>query len=189
VVHKEAGIRNFIIVTIFAPQSLTATFIPLLVMSVVAGLFIVRDNTLETKVTDEAGVLKLDSPISIKNVLSFGILFIIIEVGGTLLNRFFGTYGLLATGVIGGLVSSAGTTAAAATMAMHGNITSSLAGNVAIVSSLASAVINLPIIWRIIKDKAIVKKLTVELVLVIATGIGIVALDRIFAFSDFLLQK
>ena len=180
--------RNLIIATIFAPASLSATLIPLAAMSLVAFLFIIRDKVLEGKPTSTDAPLALDSPISIKKVLGFGSLFILIAIGGTLLNRFFGSYGLLATGLFGGLVSSASTTAAAATMAMHGKITASLAGNVAIISSLASAVINLPLVWRSIKDKAVIRKLTIELSVVIGIGIACVVLDRIFHFSDFIIS-
>jgi len=181
-------VRNLIIATIFVPASLSATFIPLATMSLVAFLFIIRDKVLEGKVVSNTAPLELDSPISIRKVLGFGSLFIVIAIGGTLLNRFFGSYGLLATGVFGGFVSSASTTAAAATMAMHGKITASLAGNVAIISSLASAIINLPIVWRSIKDKAVIRKLTIELLVVIGVGIICVVLDRIFGFSDLIVS-
>jgi len=180
--------RNLIIATIFVPASLSATLIPLAAMSLVAFFFIIRDKVLEGKLTSNDAPLALDSPISVKKVLGFGSLFILIAIGGTLLNRFFGSYGLLATGLFGGLVSSASTTAAAATMAMHGKITASLAGNVAIISSLASAVINLPLVWRNIKDKAVIRKLTIELSVVIGIGIACVVLDRIFHFSDFIIS-
>jgi len=180
--------RNLIIATLFVPASLSATLIPLAAMSLVAFFFIIRDKVLEGKLTSNDAPLALDSPISIKKVLGFGSLFILIAIGGTLLNRFFGSYGLLATGLFGGLVSSASTTAAAATMAMHGKITASLAGNVAIISSLASAVINLPLVWRNIKDKAVIRKLTIELLVVIGVGIACVVLDRIFNFSDFIIS-
>jgi uncharacterized membrane protein (DUF4010 family) len=182
-------VRNLIIATLFSPQSLAATLMPLLAMSIVAGLFVLRDKILESKLAANTSVLELDSPISLKKVLWFGLLFVIIQVGGTLLTRFFGSYGLLATGIFGGLVSSAGTTASAATMAMHGRISPSLAGSVTIISSLASAVINLPIVWRTIKNKAIVKKLTIELLLVIGVGIAVVVLDRVFQISDMLLKN
>ena len=180
--------RNLIIATLFVPASLSATLIPLAAMSLVAFFFIIRDKVLEGKLTSNDAPLALDSPISIKKVLGFGSLFILIAIGGTLLNRFFGSYGLLATGLFGGLVSSASTTAAAATMAMHGKITASLAGNVAIISSLASAVINLPLVWRNIKDKAVIRKLTIELSVVIGVGITCVVLDRIFSFSDLIIS-
>jgi len=178
--------RNLVIATLFSPASITATLMPLAAMSIVAGLMILRDKVTESKLADNTSVLKLDSPISIKKVLWFGLLFIIIQVGGTLLTRLFGSFGLLATGVFGGLVSSASTTAAAATMAMHGKISPALAGSVAIVSSLASAVVNLPIVWRTIKDKAVLKKLTIETAIVIATGLIIVVLDRVFQLSEIL---
>jgi uncharacterized membrane protein (DUF4010 family) len=134
----------------------------------------------------QAVSLELDSPIAITKVLWFGLLFILIQVGGTLLTRGFGSYGMLATGIFGGLVSSASTTVAAATMAQHGKITASVAGSVAILSSLASTVVNLPIVWKTINDKNVVKKLTFEIVVVMIVGIAVVILDRIFYLSEFL---
>jgi uncharacterized membrane protein (DUF4010 family) len=181
--------RNLLIATLFSPASITATLMPLLAMSLVAALFIIRDKVTEGKLAEPTGTLQLDSPISVKKVLSFGLLFILIQVGGTLLTRFFGSYGLLATGLFGGLASSASTTAAAATMAMHGKITASLAGSVAIVSSLASAVINLPIVWKTIEDKQVVKRLTFEIMAVIIVGIAVVVLDRVLLISDMFLKR
>ncbi len=180
--------RNLVIATLFSPASITATLMPLVAMLAVAGLMILRDKVTEGKLATNTTALKLDSPISIKKVLWFGMLFIIIQAAGTLLTRLFGSFGLLATGVFGGLVSSASTTAAAATMAMHGKISPALAGSVAIVSSLASAVINLPIVWRTIQDKAILRKMTIETAIVIAVGLIIVALDRVFQLSEFVIK-
>jgi hypothetical protein len=96
---------------------------------------------------------------------------------------------MLATGIFGGLVSSASTTAAAATMAMHGKITAALAGSTTVLTSLASAAVNLPIVWRTTKDKAAVKSLTVRMATVIATGIVAVTIDRVFQFSELLVRR
>ena len=181
--------RNLLIATLFSPASLTATLMPLLAMSFVAALFIFRDKVTEGKLAEPTGTLQLDSPISVKKVLGFGLLFILIQVGGTLLTRLFGSYGLLATGLFGGLASSASTTAAAATMAMHDKITASLAGSVTIISSLASAIVNLPIVWKTIKDKYVVKRLTIEIMAVIIVGIAVVILDRIYLLSDMLMRR
>jgi uncharacterized membrane protein (DUF4010 family) len=180
--------RNLVIATLFSPASIAATLLPLAATSLVAGLMILRDKVTEGKLAANTAVLQLDSPISVKKVLWFGFLFIIIQAGGTLLTKVFGSFGLLATGVFGGMVSSASTTAAAATMAMHGKISPALAGSVAIVSSLASALINLPIVWRTIQDKAILKKMTIETVIVIAVGLTIVVLDRLFLLSEILIK-
>jgi uncharacterized membrane protein (DUF4010 family) len=88
-------------------------------MTLVAALWMWRDHALEG---EPPGTLTLTSPISLPKVLWFGVLFITIQIAATLLTRYFGSYGMFASGVLGGLVSSASTTAAAATMAMHGKI-------------------------------------------------------------------
>lgn len=63
-----------------------------------------------------------------------GLLFILIQIGGTLITRMMGNSGMIVTAFFGGLVSSASTTAAAATMAMHGQISANIAGSAAIIS-------------------------------------------------------
>jgi len=178
--------RNLILATIFSPRSLSATLVPLLAMTLVAGIWVWRDRRIEEPVP---GTLTLTSPISLSKVIWFGTVFIAIQVVGTLLTRYFGSYGMFATGIFGGLVSSASTTAAAATMAMHGKITASLAGSATVLTSLASAAVNLPIVWRTIKDKAVVKTLALKMATVIGTGIAAVAIDRIFQFSELLVRK
>ncbi len=178
--------RNLILATLFSPRSLSATLVPLLAMTLVAGFWIWRDRAIEDKV---AGTLTLNSPISLAKVVWFGLLFIVIQVVGTLLTRFFGSYGMLATGIFGGLVSSASTTAAASTMAMHGKISAALAGSATVLTSLASAAVNLPIVWRATNNKAVVRRLTVEMASVVATGIMAVTVDRIFQFSELLVRK
>jgi uncharacterized membrane protein (DUF4010 family) len=178
--------RNLILATLFSPRSLSATLVPLLAMTLVAGFWIWRDRAIEDKV---AGTLTLNSPISPAKVVWFGLLFIIIQVVGTLLTRFFGSYGMLATGIFGGLVSSASTTAAASTMAMHGKISAALAGSTTVLTSLASAAVNLPIVWRATNNKAVVRRLTMEMTSVVAVGIIAVTVDRIFQFSELLVRR
>jgi uncharacterized membrane protein (DUF4010 family) len=178
--------RNLILAALFSPRSLSATLVPLLAMTLVAGLWVWRDHAIEDKVP---GPLTLTSPISLPKVVWFGMLLISIQIIGTLLTKSFGSYGMLATGAFGGLVSSASTTAAAATMAMHGKISASLAGSATVLASLASAAVNLPIVWRTTKNKAVVKRLTIEMTTVVGMGIAAVAVDRIFQFSELLVRK
>jgi uncharacterized membrane protein (DUF4010 family) len=178
--------RNLVLATLFSPKSLSATLVPLLAMTLVAGVWMWRDHVLEG---EPPGTLTLTSPISLPKVLWFGVLFITIQIAATLLTRYFGSYGMFATGILGGLVSSASTTAAAATMAMHGRISASLAGSATVLTSLASAAVNLPIVWRMTKSKPVVKRLTIEMATVIATGVLAVAVDRIFQFSELLLRR
>jgi uncharacterized membrane protein (DUF4010 family) len=178
--------RNLVLATLFSPRSLSATLVPLLAMTVVAGFWIWRDRAIQVKVS---GTLTLTSPISLTKVLWFGVLFIAIQIVGTLLTRAFGSYGMLATGVFGGLVSSASTTAAATTMAMHGKISASLAGSTTVLTSLTSAAVNLPIVWRTTKNNAVIKRLSMEMATVVSIGIAAVVVDRIFQFSELLVRK
>lgn len=178
--------RNLVLATLFSPRSLSATLVPLLAMTLVAGIWIWRDRIIDDSVP---GTLALASPISLGKVLWFGMLFITIQIAGTLLTKLFGSYGLLATAIFGGLVSSASTTAAAATMAMHGKISASLAGSATVLTSLASAAVNLPIVWRTTKNKAVVRRVTIEMATVIGIGILAVAIDRIFQLSELLIRR
>lgn len=180
--------RNLILLLIFSPLSITSTFLPILAMSLVSGLWIWKDYSEEKSEPNKVPALQLASPISLKNVLTFGLIFVIIAIGGTLLTKLFGNYGIMATGFFGGFVSSASTTAAAATMASHEKISAALAGSVTIVTSLTSALVSLPIVWKIIKDKAAAKKLTFQLCTVLAIGIAVVMLDRYFDFSEQLIN-
>lgn len=91
--------RNLILATLFSPSSLSATLVPLLAMTLVAGLWVRRDWRSGTTV---GGTLTLTSPISLGKVLRFGMLFIAIQIVGTLLTRIFGNFGLLAVSVFGG---------------------------------------------------------------------------------------
>lgn len=181
-------VRNLLLVALFSPPSLAATLLPLTAMCLVAGLWLGLDVRRQHRHNEaKAPALQLDTPISLKKVLSFGLLFVLIQVGGTLLTRAFGSLGMLAAGFFGGLASSASTTAAAATMASHGQLAISTAGSVAILSSLASAVINLPIVWKTVKDRAVVKRVTLELATIVLSGLVVTGLDQVFSLSDHLL--
>src|SRR6202034_4184455 len=68
--------RNLILATIFSPRSLSATLLPLLAMTLVAGFWIWRDRKIEETVP---GTLTLTSPVSLSQVLWFGMIFIAIQ--------------------------------------------------------------------------------------------------------------
>jgi uncharacterized membrane protein (DUF4010 family) len=178
--------RNLILATIFSPASLSATLVPLLAMTLVAGFWIWLDKPEEQPMS---GPLSLTSPVALGKVLRFGFLFIVIQIGGTLLTRVFGNLGMLGVAAFGGLVSSASTTAAAATMAMHGQISASLAGSATVVASLASAAINLPIVWRSTRDRQAFNKLVFQTAAVVAAGILAVAVDRVYQLSEVLAHR
>lgn len=172
-------LRNFVILVIFARAAIRTAVLPLLVMSIVAGYWIYRDHSRAGKVEREFS-LALASPVSLRRVLEFAALFIGVQVVADLGQRWVGSAGFQIVSVLGGLVSSASTTAASANMAMHGEVTAAQAGIAAVVTSMASALADLPIVQRKIKDKAVVRELTLSSLLQVGAGVAVLFLQTKF---------
>jgi uncharacterized membrane protein (DUF4010 family) len=85
--------------------------------------------------------LQLGSPVSLRRVFSFGLVFLAIGAAGTLAKQYLGHYGFLLVSGFGGLVSSASTTAAAANMVHRGILTPTVGGIGAVLASGASALV------------------------------------------------
>jgi uncharacterized membrane protein (DUF4010 family) len=84
--------------------------------------------------------------------------------------RYFGHLGFLLVSVIGGLVSSASTAGAAATLAANGKITATTAGLATVLTSMASALSNLPFLHQQIKQWTIIRRLTLLSLGIVAAG-------------------
>jgi len=163
--------RNLLILALFSPSAVLTAAGPLVAMSVVALIFVRRARTDIGEVPTE---IHLESPVSLKLVLSFATLFLLIQIISTLGERYLGKFGFLGVSVIGGLVSSASTSAAAANMVGHGQMQAALAGEGVVLASVASALVNLPIIHRNAKNPSLSRRLTV--LTVALSVLGIVAL-------------
>jgi uncharacterized membrane protein (DUF4010 family) len=98
----------------------------------------------------------------------------LIQIVSTLGERYLGKLGFLGISVLGGLVSSASTSAAAANMVGHGRLQPGLGGAGVVVASVASALVNLPIIHRNAKYSSLSRRLAV--LTVALSVVGIVAL-------------
>jgi uncharacterized membrane protein (DUF4010 family) len=103
-------------------------------------------------------------------VFRFSVLFLLLACNGTLAQRFLGSFGFLVVSVLGGLVSSASTTATAATLAATGQITPQTAGLATILTSVASAMVNLPLVYQQTRQIALVRRLTVITVAITLLG-------------------
>lgn len=161
--------RNLAILAIFSPAAVTTAAGPLVVMAL-GALILVR----RARAGDTPAEIHVDLPVSIGRVLNFAMLFLLIQVASTLGERHLGKFGFLGVSLLGGLVSSASTSAAAANMVAHGQLPPGLAGTAVVLASLASAIINVPMIQREAKNPALVRRmarLTVEL-----TILGVVVL-------------
>jgi uncharacterized membrane protein (DUF4010 family) len=164
-------VRNLVILAVLSPSAIETAAGPLLIMTVVALIFVRRANRQDTATPPE---LHLALPVSLKRVLSFAALFLVIQILCTLGQRYLGRLGFLGISVLGGLVSSASTSAAAANMVGHRQMPPGIASEGVVLASIASALINLPILSRNAHNPALLKRLT-SLTIVIA-GAGIMAL-------------
>jgi uncharacterized membrane protein (DUF4010 family) len=159
-------VRNLVLLAIFARAAVAVAALPIVAMSCCAAIFVWFNKGFG----HPAGELKLSSPVSIRKLVSFGALFLIIEVTGAIGKRYVGHYGVVIVSLLGGLVSSASTTAAAAILAAHGETAAYTAGLATVVTSMASALSNLPVIYRVTRNAAMTRGLVVKSLAVVLAG-------------------
>jgi len=141
--------RNLILLGIFAPAGLRWALPPLLAMAALAAVLIWRWH----RSTAPAGTeLKLASPISMRRVAEFGLVFLAIQVATALGQRHWGHAGTYVIAVAGGIFNSAGATAAVGEMAAHGTLMPLAAGVATVLASMASAVANAPVMNRVLRQ-------------------------------------
>jgi uncharacterized membrane protein (DUF4010 family) len=128
--------------------------------------------------TEPVRSLDLDSPVSLRHVLNLGAIFVLMEIVGTVGARYLGKFGFLALSLLGGTVSSASTTAAAATMAIHGKLSPDVAGVATVFASIASAIVNLPLIHRQSHNKRLTRTLALISLLLVAGGLVVLAIRQ-----------
>jgi len=167
--------RNLLILALFSPSAVPTAAGPLLAMAVVALIFVRRARV---RIDGAPAEIHLESPVSIQRVLNFAALFLLIQVVSTLGERYLGKIGFLGISVLGGFVSSASTSAAAANMVGHGQMRPALAGAGVVLASVASALVNLPIIYRNAKNPVLSRRLTVLTVALSVLGIVVLALQQ-----------
>ena len=167
-------IRNIVLLALFAPRALLTAVGPLFAMACVALLL--RGG----KPDEEPGQeLTLGSPISLRRVLGYGMLFIAIEVIGTLAERLFGNIGFMLANGISGVASSASATVAAANLSTSGKITPELAGTAVVIASMASAFTNVPLVFKRLSGKVLFRIVS-STVLQIIVGITVLAVQHHF---------
>lgn len=167
-------VRNLTLLTIFNPRAGLLAAIPISVMAVATLLVVWRHGSDYTP----APILAIGSPFSLRKVASFGALFLLIQILGSLGQRWLGEFGTVGVSVIGGFVSSASSTAAAASLSAHRQITNSAAALATVLTSIASASVNLPIIYRRTRNAQLVKALVVISVVITGIGLAMLALVR-----------
>ena len=166
-------LRNLLILAIFAPAAVPIAAAPILAMTLIAAFFAWKKRE---RGAQQVSPLRVSSPVSLKYVLKFGGLFVLMEIIGTFGARYLGKYGFLVLSLIGGTVSSASTTAAAATMAIHGKLSPDVAGVATVFASITSALVNLPLVERQTHDRGVTRTLTVISLFLVAIGLVVLVL-------------
>lgn len=163
-------LRNVVLLGIFARSAVPTAMLPLAAMALLAILFtwMSRDRS-GTPVKS----MQLSSPVSLKRVTKFGILFMILAAAGSLAQRYFGSFGFLAVSVVGGLISSASTTATAASLCAAGQVTPEIAGIATVLTSVSSAIINIPLVYQQTHRGALTRRLAVTTGLITGAGLAV----------------
>lgn len=169
VANAATFVRNLLILVIFASAAAIVALPALLAMIVIAAALAWRRLRRGNGVAES---LRLSSPISVAHVLRFALLFLVLNVAGAMAQRALGGVGFVVVGVLGGLVSSAGTAASAAALATAGQISAQTAAAAVVLASIVSALVKLPIVYRQARGTEIPKRVSVVTAGIVVVGVG-----------------
>jgi uncharacterized membrane protein (DUF4010 family) len=172
-------VRNVVLLVILAPATLTGAALPLALMLTLT-LALARFGAPAGTAGEPAPVIDLQSPFSLKSALKFGLIFLALQIVGTLAQTWLGQIGFYAVSLVGGVVSSASAVASAASLSENGRIGAQAAGTGAVLASLASAAVNLPLVDRVGGNAALTRRLVVALTLVGLVGVVVAVAQHWF---------
>jgi uncharacterized membrane protein (DUF4010 family) len=164
-------VRNGIILGLLAPRAFARASPPLALMFVGAVGAVVWDQRRRatrhqknrgTPGTEDAPAIPvMRSPFSLTSALKFGLIFLALQVAATLAQRLLGEAGLYVLSIAGGVVSSASTVASAANLATAGSLSARVAAHSAVIASIASALVDLPLISRFGRNALLTRRVAV----------------------------
>ena len=160
-------LRNEFILGVFDPPALSYGWPALALMVAVSVTVMLRLGVHDAATAP----LHLQSPISVRQALAFGGLYLLITVAGDLADRAFGQAGFLVVAAIGGLVSSASTSAAAGILGAQGALSPALAGYGVVLASMASVLFHVPVAQIAGRNRALTRRLAGLSALVICAGV------------------
>jgi uncharacterized membrane protein (DUF4010 family) len=164
-------LRNLALLGILAPRVLPFASVPLLLMLACGAALIFWHASFRKTTDTQAPTLQLTSPFSLASALRFGLVFVTLNVAGTLAQRWLGALGFYAVSIAGGLVSSASAVASAATLAAHGKLTPAVAANGAVLAAVASVFVNLPLVMRVAHRRPLTARLRFAFGIIMAAGL------------------
>ena len=172
-----AFLRNALILALFAPSALPGSILPVGLMLLVSLVIALRASRRQDVQPPE---LVLQSPFSLKSALNFGFLFALITVIGSIAQSLLGVFGVYAVSFAGGMVSSSSTAASAANLVSIGQIGPMEAGGAVVLSSIASAVVILPLVWRGSRSRQLSRQVAMAILLVLLVSVAGILLNPLF---------
>lgn len=160
-------VRNGFILGIFDTKALAYGWLAVGLMLLASAVVTLRIRVPE----EETAPLKMQSPISIRHALMFGGLFLLITVAAEVAHLWLGQPGFLIVAALGGLVSSASTSAAAGILASKGTLPPEVAGYGVVVTSMASVLFHVPMAQMVGRNPAITTRLALISALILAAGL------------------
>jgi uncharacterized membrane protein (DUF4010 family) len=164
-------VRNLELVSVFSPPAGFIALWPIGAMCLCTVVFAFRDRP----GTELVPPSRLSSPISLRKILSFGLFFLAIQALGALGQRLLGEAGSIVVSFLGGFVSSASATAAAGSLTVHHQISPPTAAISTVLASIASALVNLPIIYRNTHRTGIFRRMIVASAVTTLIGLAVLA--------------
>ena len=159
-------IRNGLILGVFAPRALAygslSVGLMLLASVIIMGQIHIQDT--------ETAPLQMRSPISFRHALTFGAVFVVIAIVSELANRKFGDPGFLLVATLGGLVSSASTSAAAGILVARGTLSPELAGYGVVFASMSSLLFHVPMAQMAGRNREVTGRLARFSFMILAAG-------------------
>jgi len=165
-------VRNILLLAVFAPRALLTAVGPIFAMAGIALLFHTGRS-----VEEPGRELRLGSPVSFRRIVAYGLLFVAIEVIGTLAQRSFGNIGFLVASGLSGIASSASAAAAAANLSANGKITPELAGTATAIVSMVSALTNVPLVLKGL-PRPLLFRISSSTALQVIVGVGVLAVQH-----------
>ena len=175
-------VRNGVLVAIFSlavgPQASFAVLVvlgPMALVAAIIAVFILLRSRAKAQPPSQESPLK--SPLSLRSVLTFALLFLSLTVIGGLAQRFFGAIGFLAVVVFGSLASAASSSVLVGTQVSHHLITPTPAAIAMYLASLVGLLENIVIFYTVSGNRKISIQLALfTLPLVVVGGLAAVAL-------------
>jgi len=174
-------VRNGVILGLFSPAAFRSGAIPLVMRLAGLGTAVLlppkpaaEDDAVRDASVRQPMLSTIESPFSPLAALKFGVVFLGLQIAGTLAQRSLGSAGFYAVSIAGGLVSSASAVASAASLAGSGALSPVVAAAGAVLASAASALIDVPLVARIARDRLLTRQ--VAIVVSAAVILGLIGL-------------